>query len=468
MPAMMAQPGGARAEMTAPDRWTRPNANQRRALRTYQRVWDLHLRLKRLRDAYWAASGTADPRKSMEAIVGKDPALDGRLYSWLKRYDPRKGECGCGGGGSMETAKPMGKPLIGGGEWDESKHPRGQPGNAGQFAKSPGARRRNPVAAADKRPVVQGSATAIRRLRASVLDRVGAAFAEAMVDANLPFKVSTTAREALLRKEPWASREQMPDEKQMRDWVDFLDANTLDWDDKRISITAARLAERARLIAEVDESLATDMEPFIAAKEEAQEIADKAAALPSREAYEQAPSFWRGTSLAEALALAETGEWGAPAEGFRRSPNRGRFVCFSADVDTGSGFADGALIEADGDALRALANTDFDAGSPVSKNPDMRAGRAASWPDMRRHMAGHFESRIADETPVSLLPVRAIHVREGYLAALEGDPRNEWTRKRALAALRRIAPVYVHTGMGFGFPSNLDSTAKTAGGGKSQ
>ena len=464
----MAQPGGARAEMTAPDKWTKPNANQRRALRTYQRVWGLHLRLQRLRDAYWAASNTKDPAASMKAIVGKDPLIDDRIYSWLKRYDPREGSCGC----SMESAKPMGRPLKGG-EWDESKHPRGQPDNAGQFVEKGGGakkKQRHPVVAADKRRRVQGSRAAVKQLRATTLDRIGDVFAASMIGADIAARTSTRARAALLEQGTGFDGKPYPPTEELADFRQFLDGETKGWDVRKTSITAVHLAERARVVAEANPSLAPDMQPLIDAKKAAQEDANAASLLPAKDAYEGAPTFWRGTTLDEALALAETGEWGSPAKGFKRHATRGKFVCLSADSETAEGFSDGALIEADGDALRALANTDFDAGSPASRRPDMRLSHTssyakASWPEIRTHLASHFESRIADGTPVQELPVRAIHVKEGTLITAANDPNagDGVTAKTILARLRRLGPVVVHEGGTFGFPV-MDSTDKEAGG----
>ena len=437
MPAMMAQPGGARAEMTAPDRWTRPNANQRRALRTYQRVWDLHLRLKRLRDAYWAASGTADPRKSMEAIVGKDPAIDDRLYSWLKRYDPRKGGCGCS---SMETAKPMGKPLIGGGEWDESKHPRGQPGNPGQFAEKEGGgkaeRRKGPykVARAADRPVLrdaQRAGDAIKEEMRTDGDRV---ILDVLDGADLAQAAPSAAWDALL------DRADPGDAALFRAVLDGK-ASALGAHGVTAFYAMATLASEA---AADDPSIKPAEAALDTARLEAREAGREATNKVALHAYRQAASFWRGTTQLEALNLVWYGEWGAKAP--EATTTSGAATCFSADPVTANAFSDGIILEVDGAAMRALANGEWDAGSPASVDPDTRhagnrkeAGGGEGPPDwkwLQHHMAGNLESRAAHGTPLSALPLKAIHA----------DARLVEGNDSVLEPLSRIAPVYLHDG----------------------
>ena len=433
MPSMMAQPGGARAEITAPDEWTKPNANQRRALRTYSRVWGLHLRLQRLRDAYWAASGTADPAASMKAIVGKDPEIDDRLYSWLKRYDPRQRPCGCS---SMESAKPMGRPLLGK-EWDESKHPRGQPDNAGQFAKVEDAQKtRGPhaVAKAVDRPVLLDAKLKGDAIKDSMKAAADHVILGVLKDAELAKKVPAAVWDRLLERAE-------PSDAALFRVV--LEGEAAALGDTGV-VAFYGLVQLADAAAAEDPSFKPAEAVLDKARLRARAAARDSTNAVALQAYKQAASFWRGTSQLEALNLAWNGEWGAGAP--KATTTSGAATCFSADPVTANAFSDAIILEVDGDALRALANGEWDAGSPASVDPDTRhagnrkeAGGGAGPPDwkwLQHHMAGNLESRAAHGTPLSALPVKAIHADARYL---EGN-------EEVLAAYRKIAPVYMHDG----------------------
>ena len=340
-----------------------------------------------------------------------------------------------------------------GASFEESEHPRD---DDGKFTDKEGGGGRHAVADAVDRPSIDGSGARIAALRQEQLDNIGAAFAATIRGADLPSKVSAAARAALLKAEDRGTYGQYPSKDDLEKYEAFLDGRTEGWSDDRLANAASELAERASTLSGVHPALAADLAPLEDARRAARQAANDAELDAARTAYDEAPSFWRGTnSIREALTLAEVGEWGS---GYKDGDRRGLFTCFSADSHTAASFGADVIFEVYGSAMRRIANTDNDAGSPASRAPRTRLplNWERPWPAIRQHLASHFESRVAHGTTIEDLPLRAIHVRESALRDFVGedpgtnddddddDPLPDHDYESALAELSRIAPVYVH------------------------
>ena len=327
--------------------------------------------------------------------------------------------------------------ALKGGEWDESKHPRGQPGNAGQFVEtaggSKGSKGRIRSGSEWEKPRGDREARAALQKFREDTDAGKTAWNEAVRLYN-PAQKLLPYRAQMLKRIRGENKPGYLDRDSLHALSRLLAGRAAEMSpyDLRSAATAASL--RSRVVDELPDDVREAAGSFDRRLEEAAHAPELEAA---RIQYEKTASFWRGTTIREAVNVARNGFWGLRAGTDEKA--RGRFVSFSASPRVAGSYTQGVIFQVDGTAFRKAANTDEDAGSPVSAD-DHLSDPARTPEGQRRHMAGQAESRLASGAPLDRYPITAIHVLGMTVDEYEGDNDT----KNILDELGRLAPVYVH------------------------
>ena len=297
--------------------------------------------------------------------------------------------------------------LRAGAEWDESKHPRGQPGNPGQF-----------VEAAGGGSFAKGVQTLprdeyIAELRGIVTARVGGAnqeaenvaaglrdVADSFIEAAADTRIDEDEEDGEDDEDespPWTVLDQLrSDLRNAGVRATTIDADTIeDWLRGGVFAGGALSPKALGILWDAIDSVdaAGDMHSRLG---DAAREADR----ETQAQYDTTNSFGRGMSVEEFRESAARGETGSAQS------DKG-FASASADPAVAFGFAlntdahgDGVLVEYDGDAVRASG-----AARPVQYNYVAQDGPAyETWDsDLPLSTAGQLEVRIKTGVPLNRL-----------------------------------------------------------------